>query len=68
MAYYENRNLKNQTEEGAAAAKEKAITAIEARRMYQRRWRAKNPEKVKASRLRYWQRKADAMNATRVDE
>lgn len=68
MAYFENRNLKIKTEEGAAKAKEVTLTAIEARRMYQRRWRAKNPEKVKAAQLRYWQRKAEAMSAEGVSE
>lgn len=32
--------------------------AIKARREYYRQWRKKNPEKVKASQLRYWERKA----------
>ena len=32
--------------------------AIEARRAYQREWRLKNKDKVKASNLRYWERKA----------
>jgi hypothetical protein len=59
--YKENRYRKAQTEEGTTKAQEAAITADEARREYFRRWRQKNPEKVKAAQLRYWQRKAEAM-------
>ena len=33
--------------------------ALEARRAYQREWRRKNKDKVKAQQERYWQRKAD---------
>lgn len=33
--------------------------ALEARRAYQREWKRKNREKVKAQQERYWQRKAD---------
>lgn len=29
------------------------------RNAYKRRWRAKNPDKVKASNERYWERKAE---------
>ena len=32
--------------------------ALEARRAYQREWRRKNKDKVKAQNERYWQRKA----------
>ena len=32
--------------------------ALEARRAYQREWRRKNRDKVKAQNERYWQRKA----------
>ncbi len=32
--------------------------AREAKNEYYRRWRAKNPEKVKASNRKYWERKA----------
>ncbi|MDE5859747.1 MAG: phosphatase [Oscillospiraceae bacterium] len=32
--------------------------AIEARREYQRQWRAANKDKVKANNQRYWQRVA----------
>ena len=32
--------------------------AIELRREYQREWRRKNKEKVRANNLRYWERKA----------
>lgn len=30
-----------------------------AQREYYREWRAKNPDKVRAKNLRYWQRKAE---------
>lgn len=32
--------------------------AIEARRAYQREWRKANPDKVKASAMRYWAKRA----------
>lgn len=32
--------------------------AREAQREYQREWRAKNPDKVRAKNQRYWERKA----------
>lgn len=32
--------------------------AAEARREYYRKWRAKNPDKVKAHVKRYWEKKA----------
>lgn len=32
--------------------------AVEARREYQRKWRAANKDKVKANNQRYWQRVA----------
>ena len=32
--------------------------ALEMRRAYQREWRRKNRDKVKANNLRYWERKA----------
>lgn len=32
--------------------------AVEARREYQRRWRAANKDKVRANNQRYWQRVA----------
>ena len=32
--------------------------AKEAQRQYQREWRAKNPDKVRAKNRRYWERKA----------
>ena len=32
--------------------------AIEARRAYQREWRAKNHDKVKATEARFWAKKA----------
>ena len=34
------------------------ISAAEAKRLYQREWRRKNPEKVRAIQQRYWERKA----------
>ncbi len=38
--------------------------AIEARREYQRNWKKKNPDKVKAAQARYWEKKArEAMPA-----
>ena len=37
--------------------------ALEARRAYQREWRRKNPDKVKAQTNRYWERKATASKA-----
>ena len=38
---------------------DKAEAARAARREYQRRWRAKNPDKVKAATERYWMRVAE---------
>ena len=32
--------------------------AIQARREYQRQWRAMNPDKVRANNRRYWEKKA----------
>lgn len=32
--------------------------AIEARRAYQREWRAKNKDKVRANTMRYWAKRA----------
>ena len=32
--------------------------AIQARREYQRQWRARNPDKVRANNQRYWEKKA----------
>ena len=37
--------------------------AKQAQREYARKWRANNPEKVKAAQARYWQRKAEQMAA-----
>lgn len=36
-------------------------SAKAARRQYEREWRAKNPEKVRARNERYWARKAAQM-------
>jgi hypothetical protein len=33
--------------------------AMEARRAYKREWAKRNPDKVKATQERYWQRKAE---------
>lgn len=37
--------------------------ARKARRAYQKEWRAKNPDKVKAATERYWIKKAAEMEA-----
>lgn len=37
----------------------------EARREYQRQWRKKNPDKLKAAQDRYWMRKAAEIAAKR---
>lgn len=37
-------------------------SGIEARRAYQRAWRKKNPDRVKAIQARYWEKKAEEMN------
>lgn len=43
-------------------------TAKELRRDYQREWRKRNPEKVRASNRRYWEKKAQlAINAKDFD-
>lgn len=42
---------------------EKVFTSQDAKRAYQRAWYAKNRDKVKASKERYWQKKAEALNA-----
>ena len=39
-------------------AKQLNEKALELRREYQREWRRKNKDKVRASNLRYWERKA----------
>ena len=39
-------------------AQELTKLAKEARRAYQREWRRKNKDKVRANNLRYWERKA----------
>lgn len=36
-------------------------TAAEVRRTYQREWRAKNKDKVKAYNQRFWERRAEKM-------
>jgi len=37
--------------------------ARQARNQYMREWRRKNPEKVKANKARYWERRAAKMEA-----
>lgn len=37
------------------------IAMEEARRQYQREWRRKNPDKVKACQQRYWEKKGREM-------
>lgn len=42
--------------------------AVEARRAYQREWRAKNRDKIKASEERYWAKKAAEMNVGNAEK
>ena len=42
--------------------------ALEARREYQRQWRAKNPEKVKQKNDRYWEKRAARIAAEAQNE
>ncbi len=42
--------------------------AIDARRAYQKQWRDKNPDKVKARNARYWERRAARLAAEREQE
>jgi uncharacterized protein YccT (UPF0319 family) len=44
---------------------EEREAAIEARREYRRKWNRENADKVKAAQLRYWFKKAQAMEAER---
>ena len=44
--------------------KELREAAVNARREYQREWRAKNKDKVAANNRRYWERKALARKAS----
>lgn len=41
--------------------------AAAARRAYQREWRRKNPEKIRAAQERYWTKKAREMNEQKQD-
>lgn len=41
--------------------------AAAARRAYQREWRRKNPEKIRAAQERYWTKKAREMNEKKQD-
>ncbi|MBQ1778213.1 MAG: hypothetical protein IIZ93_08675 [Acidaminococcaceae bacterium] len=68
MSLRVNRNVSGKQEDliadaKEANAKEKELAAKEARRQYQKTWRAKNPDKVKAAQLRYWVKKAEQMKA-----
>ena len=54
-----NKNEPAATIEAATIAE----AAKEAERAYHREWRKNNPEKVKANRKRYWEKKAAAMKA-----
>ena len=42
--------------------------ALDARREYQRQWRAANPDKVRERNRRYWERRAARMAAEAQDE
>lgn len=46
---------------------ENQMTAKEAQREYNRAWRAKNKDRVKAINARYWERKAKKMNEERLN-
>lgn len=39
-------------------------SAREAKREYEKRWRAANPDKVKSKNQRYWERRAAKRNKT----
>ena len=41
---------------------------LKKKREYYREWRARNPEKVKASQAKYWARKAEEMRNAGVVE
>ena len=41
--------------------------ALEARREYQRQWRKRNPDKVKANAMRDWVRKAEKAMSEEVN-
>ena len=38
-----------------------------ARNKYMREWRAKNPDKVRATKERYWEKKAAQLNSDKKD-
>lgn len=42
--------------------------AIMARREYQKKWRDKNPDKVRAKNARYWERQAAKKQEAKKDE
>lgn len=49
---------------GAERVSKLSPTAKEAKNAYQRAWNAKNKDKVREYRERYWKRKAEALAAT----
>jgi predicted TIM-barrel fold metal-dependent hydrolase len=53
------KEIKNMTDE------EKAAIAREERNRYLREWRAKNPDKVRASNERYWVKRVEKLAAER---
>ena len=42
--------------------------AIQARREYQKQWRAKNKDKIREKNAAYWQRKAEAAQRRKAEE
>lgn len=42
--------------------------AKEAKRAYERKWRKENPEKCRAIKQRYWEKKAAAATEKKADE
>lgn len=43
---------------GASKQHEMSQAAIDARRAYKRAWNKRNPDKVRAAHIRYWEKKA----------
>lgn len=52
---------RDETTENAIPFDDLEEKAREAQRAYHREWRKNNPEKVKANRQRYWEKKAREM-------
>ena len=52
---------RDETTETAAPSADLEEKVREAQRAYLREWRKKNPDKVKANRQRYWEKKAREM-------